>query len=57
MCLNLVNSKYTNMDEVEFLLDNEITENQIIKAKNSRKEIKRLIKLAESNVYLDMLGI
>lgn len=57
MCLNLINSQYRNIEEVEYLLDNETTEEDIIKAKDSRKEINRLLNLAESNEYLEALGI
>lgn len=57
MCLNLINSQYKNIEEVEYLLDNETTEEEIIKAKDSRKEINRLLSLAESNEYLEALGI
>ena len=57
MCLNLINSQYKNIEEVEYLLDNETTEEEIIKAKDNRKEINRLLSLAESNEYLEALGI
>lgn len=57
MCLNLINSQYRSISEVEYLLDNETTEEEIIKAKNNRKEINRLLSLAESNEYLEALGI
>lgn len=57
MCLNLINSQYKGIDEVEYLLNNETTEEEIIKAKDNRKEINRLLSLAESNEYLEALGI
>lgn len=57
MCLNLVNSQYKSISEVEYLLNNERTEEEIIKAKDSRKEINRLLKLVESQTFIDELGI
>lgn len=57
MCLNLINSQYRSISEVEFLLDNDTTEKQIIEAKDSRREIKRLLKIAESSQYINELGI
>lgn len=57
MCLNLINSQYRSISEVEFLLDNDTTEKQIIEAKDSRREIKRLLKIAESTQYINELGI
>ena len=57
MCLNLINSQFKSISEVEYLLKNEITEKQILEAKNSRKQINKLKALAESNEYLEALGI
>lgn len=57
MCLNLIGSQYKNINEVEYLLKNNISELEILEAKNNRKEINRLVKLAESNEYIDFLGI
>ncbi len=57
MCLNLINSQYRSISEVEFLLDNDTTKKQIIEAKDSRREIKRLLKIAESTQYINELGI
>jgi len=57
MCLNLVNSKYENINEVEYLLNNNITEKQIIAAKDSREKINDLMGLAASYEYLDEMGL
>lgn len=57
MCLNLINSQYKNLEEVEYLLNSGKTEEEIIKAKNSRKEIDKLLSIAEAEDYLEALGI
>lgn len=57
MCLNLIGSQYKSISEVEYLLNNDIKEKQIIGAKNNRQEIERLIQVAEGYEYIDALGI
>lgn len=52
MCLNLINSKYRNTDEVTYLLKNGTTEKEIIAAKDSRHDIRKLIKYAKAYEYL-----
>lgn len=57
MCLNLINSQYKTISEVEYLLNNEISEKRIIAAKDSRKEINKLTRIAKSREYINELGI
>lgn len=47
MTLNLINSKYRNTKEINFLLNNGTTEKEIIEAKDNRKQIRQLIRFAK----------
>lgn len=50
MCLNLVNSQYKNIKEVETLLNNEyleLTETDIINMKDNRQEIEKALENAQ----------
>lgn len=57
MCLYLVNSQYKSIDEVEKLLNSNITEKDIIAIKDNRKEILKQLKLIELQAEIDALGI
>lgn len=60
MCLNLINSQYKGIDEVEYLLNNgyhNLTEEKIISMKNNRTEIEKQLDIIESSQYIDELGI
>ena len=57
MCLNLIGSQYTGIDEVEYLLDNDRTEEKILAIKDSRELIERELRLIEAEEYLEMVGI
>jgi len=57
MCLNLIGSQYTGIDEVEYLLDNDRTEEKILAIKDSRELIEMELRLIEAEEYLEMVGI
>lgn len=57
MCLNLIGSKYKNITEIEYLLRYNTTEEAIIEAKDSRKAINNLLKLAKSTEYIEEMGL
>lgn len=58
MCLNLINSQYKSISEVEELLNNgyRMTEEKIIAMKDDREEIDRNIKLMKGVKELIDLG-
>ena len=50
MCLNLINSQYKSIKEVETLLNNEyleLTETDIINMKDNRQEIEKALENAQ----------
>lgn len=48
MCLNLKESKFNNINEVEQLLNMNVTETEIIAIKDNRELIENELKLARS---------
>ena len=57
MCLNLIGSKYKTITEIEYLLRYNTTHEAIIEAKDSRKAINHLLKLAKSKEYIEEMGL
>ena len=60
MCLDLRNSQYKSIEEVERLLSNgfkDYTEKEIINMKNSRKTINESLKLVKQMEEIIMMGI
>lgn len=60
MCLNLFNSQFKSIKEVEYILNNEwykVTENDVIEMKDNRDKIESTLKLIEQSHYIDDLGI
>jgi len=58
MCLNLINSQYRNISEVETLLNSKIlklTENDIINMKNNRDEIEHQLEIEQE--YQDVIRL
>ena len=59
MCLNLVNSQYKSISEVESLLNNEyltLTEQDIINMKDNREEIEQKLEAVEEwNDFMRLL--
>ncbi len=52
MCLNLIGSKFNNINEVEFLLNMNVTEDEIITIKDNRELIEKKLKLTQSKKEL-----
>lgn len=52
MCLNLIGSQYKSISEVEQLLNNGITEQEIIEIKDNREAIEQKIRLQQSRKEL-----
>lgn len=52
MCLNLIGSKFNNIEEVEFLLNMEVTEKEIIAMKDNRELIEEELSIAKSKKEL-----
>ena len=58
MCLNLINSQYRNISEVETLLNSKIlklTETDIINMKNNRDEIEHQLEIEQE--YQDVMRL
>lgn len=58
MCLNLINSQYKSISEVETLLNSKIlklTETDIINMKNNREEIEHQLEIEQD--YNDMMRL
>lgn len=58
MCLNLVNSQFKSIDEVETLLNRttcKLTEQDIINMKDNRQEIKKQLRISKQLTEIDAL--
>jgi len=60
MCLNLFNSQFKGIKEVEYILYNQywkVSEEEIIDMKDNREKIEETIELIQKAQFIDGLGI
>lgn len=59
MCLNLIGSKFNNINEVEFILEYGLhkTEEDILKIKDNREAIEKELKKAQDLEFLRSIGL
>lgn len=60
MCLNLFNSQFKSITEVEYILYNQywkVSEKEVIDMKDNREKIEETIELIQKAQFIDGLGI